>query len=93
VLHCLSQDEALSRIKTLLGELKTQFSNKVSNLNEEWQGNTGIFSFTAMRFSVSGTLTVNSCEVELICNLPLAAIFFKNKIESNIRERIESLLT
>jgi hypothetical protein len=90
--HKLSQDEALRRIKALLGEVKMQFSDKISDLREEWDGNTGKFSFSAMGFSVSGTLTVNPSGVELSGNLPFAAALFKRKIQSTIRERAETLL-
>ncbi len=90
--HELSQDEALRRIKNLLEEVKTQFSDKISNLYEQWDGYEGNFGFSAMGFSVSGTLTVEDDEVEISGNLPLAAMFFKGKIESTIRERAEALL-
>ena len=90
--HRLTPDEALRRIKTLLGEVKNQFADKISDLREEWSGNTGKFSFSAMGFSVSGTLTVKPSEVELCGNFPFAAMFFKGKIESTIRERAETLL-
>jgi hypothetical protein len=90
--HDLSQDEALKRIKGLLGEVKTQFADKMSDLHEAWNGNSGNFSFSAMGFSVSGTLTVKSSEVELSGNLPFAATFLKGKIESIIRDRAKTLL-
>ncbi|MFA6494912.1 MAG: polyhydroxyalkanoic acid system family protein [Candidatus Paceibacterota bacterium] len=90
--HRLTQNEALIRIKTLLGEVKDQFADKISNLREEWSGNMGSFSFSAMGFSVSGILTVTPSEVKLSGNLPFAATFFKGKIESTIRERAEKLL-
>ncbi|MCX6813160.1 MAG: polyhydroxyalkanoic acid system family protein [Candidatus Azambacteria bacterium] len=92
VSHRLTQDEAVTRVKTLLGEVKNQFADKISDLREEWNGNTGKFSFSAMGFSVSGTLTVKSSEVELSGTLPFAASFFKGKIESTIRERAQALL-
>ena len=92
ITHHLTQDEALKRIKTLLGEVKNQFADKISELNEKWNGNTGNFSFSAMGFSVSGTLIVSPSEVKLSGNLPFAANFFKGKIESTIRERAEILL-
>ncbi|MEE8131551.1 MAG: polyhydroxyalkanoic acid system family protein [Candidatus Paceibacterota bacterium] len=92
VSHRLSQDEALRRIKTLLGDVKNQFADKISNLHEEWNGNTSRFSFSVMGFSVSGTLIVKLSEVELSGNLPFAAIFFKSKIEFTIKERAETLL-
>jgi hypothetical protein len=90
--HRLSQDKALRRIQGLLGEVKTQFADKISNLHEEWNGSSGNFSFSAMGFSVSGTLAVRPSEVELSGDLPLAAAFLKGKIEATIRERAETLL-
>lgn len=90
--HRLPQKEALERIQSLLKELKQQFADKFSDLHEEWEENVGKFSLSIMRFSVSGTLTVKPSEVELIGKLPFAAIFFKGKIESIIRERIDALL-
>ena len=90
--HNLTQEEALVRIKRLLGELKVQHADKISNLQERWNGNVGSFSFTAMGFSVSGTLTAKISTVELAGKLPFAANFFKGKIEKTIRERAETLL-
>lgn len=92
VSHHLTQDEALKRIKTLLGEVKNQFTDKISNPHEEWNDNTGKFSFSVMGFSVSGTLTAKPSEVELSGKLPFAARFFKKKIESKIREQADILL-
>lgn len=90
--HRLTQDEAVKRIKMLLDEVKNQFADKISDLREEWHGNTGKFSFSAMGFSVSGTLAVKPSEVELSGSLPFAAAFFRGRIESTIRERAEVLL-
>ena len=90
--HNLSQDEALARIKGLLGEVKTEFADKVSNLKEDWSGNRGIFSFSAMGFNVSGVITVHESGVDLAGKFPFAALPFKGKIEATIRERAEKLL-
>jgi predicted NBD/HSP70 family sugar kinase len=90
--HNLTQDEALKRIKTLLNTVKTQFADTISNLHEEWDGNTGKFSFSAVKLAVSGTLTVNPSQVELAGNIPLAAVVFKGKIESTIKDQGKTLL-
>ena len=92
ILHKLSQDEALRRIKNLLTEVKTQFADKISDLHEQWDGNGGTFSFSAMGFSISGVLAVKSDKVELLGKLPFAASFFIGKIEAIIRDRAEKLL-
>lgn len=91
--HQLTKDEALKRIQSLFGEIKNEFADKISNHQEEWKEYTGTFSFSVMGFPVSGTMSVNPSEVELSGNLPLAATFFKGKIESAIQERAKTLLT
>jgi hypothetical protein len=90
--HRLTQEEATKRIKTLLGEVKVQFADKISNLQEKWNGSTGEFSFSAMGFSVSGVLTVRPSGVELEGKIPLMALPFKGTIESILLERAEKLL-
>jgi predicted NBD/HSP70 family sugar kinase len=91
--HQLPVAEALKRIKTLISESKKQFGDKVTDVEEHWDGNRGTFSFTAMGFTVSGTLDVKKKEVELDGNLPWAALPFKRRIEETIREKGEELLS
>ena len=90
--HSLPQGEAVQRIKHLLDEVRTQFADRITNLHENWDGNMGTFSFSAMGVHVSGTLTVMASQVEIAGKLPLAAMLFKRKIESTIRHRAEALL-
>lgn len=90
--HQLTQDEAMGRIRRLLGEVKTDYGDKVTDLKESWSGNRGEFGFKAMGFAVSGTLDVKPGEVALNGNLPFAALPFKSKIETTIRDRATQLL-
>jgi hypothetical protein len=92
VAHHLPEDEALKRIKSLLESVRTKFADKVSDVHEEWNGNTGTFSFSALGFPVSGVLTVKPSEVEISGDLPLLVALYKKQIESTIREQAESLL-
>lgn len=95
ILHNLSAEEALKRARTILGEVKNEYADKISDLHEEWDGNTGSFSFSAKDSSISGTLTVKEKEVVLSANLPFRARFVPERIEkikSIIRERAETLL-
>lgn len=92
VAHKLEPAEAVSRIKNILGEMKAQYAGKISNLNEEWNGNIGKFNFSFTGFTVSGTLTVTPEAVNIAGPLPAVAIFFKKEIESKLRDRAETLL-
>ncbi len=91
VVHRFSQDEALRRTHGLLEKIEKQFAGKINDLQQKWDGNTGIFNFSVMGFSVSGKLAVNPSEVKLTAPLPFAAVFFKGKIEAVIREQLENL--
>jgi hypothetical protein len=90
--HQLPQEEALRRVQTLLQRVKSQFADKVQDLHEEWDGNTGLFKFRVMNFPVSGKLTVNPTGVDLDGNIPLAASLFKGKIKSVINEEARKIL-
>ena len=90
--HNLSADEAIRRIKNLVGDMKKQFGDRVTDLKEEWSGNNGQFAFKAMGFDVSGTVQVDAGEVRIQGDLPFAASMFKGRIESTIQERARQLL-
>jgi hypothetical protein len=90
--HQLTQDEATGRIQRLLAQVKEDYGDRVTDLTETWTGNNAEFSFRAMGFNVSGKLAVEPGKVEMKGNLPFAAMPFKGKIESTIRERAEELL-
>ena len=90
--HQLSEDEAMRRIQSLLSEVKRDHGDRVSDLKETWSANHGEFSFKAMGFSLSGWIDVKPSEVVMKGNYPLAAMPFRGRIESMVRERAEQLL-
>ena len=90
--HELPREEALQRVKSLLEKIKSQHEEKISRLQQEWNGDTGVFSFLVMGFAVSGTLTVKDDSVQLDSDIPLPAVLFKGKIKSIIEEEGKKLL-
>jgi|SRR5271165_6079881 len=90
--HNLSQDEALRRIKDAIAQAKSQHSSNIKDLQENWNGNVGTFSGSAMGQSASGTITVNPSQIIFDLTLPFAATFFKGKIEQGVREFTAKLL-
>lgn len=91
--HQLDQTEAQNRIQSLLQKVQSQFGNQVQDLKQDWNGNTGVFSFTVMNMPVSGTLTVNADNVALDSKLPMAAAMFSGKIKSVIMEEAKKVLS
>ncbi|MCW3088039.1 MAG: hypothetical protein JWQ78_1425, partial [Sediminibacterium sp.] len=84
--------EALKRIKTLLSETKKEHGDKISDLSETWNGDTGDFSFSAKGFDISGTLTVTDADIKLRGKLPFAVSLFKGTITKMINEKASELL-
>jgi hypothetical protein len=90
--HELSQPEALQRVKSLLEKIKAEHEDKITNLQQNWNGSNGLFSFQVMGFAVSGALHVGEKSVELDSEIPLPAMLFKNKIKSIIEDEGKKLL-
>lgn len=90
--HSLGQEEARQRIQGMISTLKDQYGSQITDLSEQWDGDTGTFSLKAMGFSLKGTLQVTGNEVKVDGDLPWAAKPFQGTIEATIRERAERLL-
>lgn len=91
--HSLGADEAASRLKAFFEKLKSRYQDKMSNLEEKWDGNRLDYAFSTFGFNVKGDLNVEPGEVRVNGSLPFAAIMFKGKIEQSIRDELEKLLT
>ncbi len=90
--HQLSQEEVHRRAGEVLKSVEQKFAGQVKDLQQEWDGNNGKFSFTVMGMSVSGTLTINPSDILLESKLPLAATFFEGKIKETILEEAKKVL-
>ncbi len=91
--HSLSTEEATSRLKTFFEKLKERHSDKMSNLEEQWDGNTLNYAFSTFGFNIKGDLNIEPNEVRVNGSLPFAAMMFKGKIEQSVREELEKVLT
>jgi|SRR6478735_6182645 len=90
--HKLSKEEALTRIKGLLSNLKEEQKNLVSDVQENWQDNKGNFSFKAKGFSLAGDIVVHDSNVQINSDLPFAVSFFKGMISDVITQKTKELL-
>jgi len=91
--HKLTQDEALKRIKGLLNNAKRDYADLISNLQENWEGNKGTFSFSAKGYDVSGELIVEPNTVEIHSKVPFALSLFKGMISGMITQKANELLS
>jgi hypothetical protein len=90
--HKLSKEEALTRIKGLLSNLKEEQKNLVSDVQENWQDNKGNFSFKAKGFNLAGDIVVHDSNVQINSDLPFAVSFFKGMISDVITQKTKELL-
>jgi len=91
--HNLTIDDAKQRLENFIGILKQEYGSNLDNVKEDWNGNQGTFSFKAMGMPIEGNIYVESREVNIEGNLPMAAIPFKGKIESTIQDQLRTLLS
>jgi hypothetical protein len=90
--HRLGQDEAKNRVARLIAETRVQFGDKISNVQEMWNGNIDTFRFNAMGFDIDGRLDVQPAEVRIEINFPWAALPFKGQMEKQILKHAGDLL-
>jgi len=90
--HTLTAEEATARLKSLFEKLKERHADKMSNLEESWDGNQLAYAFSTFGFNVSGNMNVEPNEVKVSGSLPFAAMMFKGKIEQSVREELEKVL-
>lgn len=89
----IGQADASHRLKSFLERVRSKYQDQVSDLQEEWQEHSAVFSFKTYGFSVKGTLLVEETVVKVDGEIPFAAMMFKGKIEQTVRENLERLLS
>lgn len=90
--HGHSQEDASQRLLGFMAVMKEQHRDNVSDLQETWSENRLDYSFRTFGLKVSGAVEVQTAQVALRADLPLAAALFKGKIEQEIRGALERVL-
>lgn len=90
--HTLGQEQAQQRLRAFLPRVREHYGSQVSNLQESWDDNQLNFRFTTFGIDIRGHLLVHEADVQFNGDLPFAAMMFKGKIESSIRDELGKLL-
>ncbi len=90
--HLLPREEAISRIRNLIGELRARHAGRIEDAHETWTAGEARFDLTVQGFKASGTLTVEDAEVRIALEYPFLLAPFGGRIEQYIREEAETLL-
>lgn len=92
VAHDLGREAALDRVRTFLDQVRHNYGDDVSDVQGDWNDNRLDFGFAARGFAVRGLLLVEVNAVHVSGPLPLAAMFFRGRIEQQIRQELVKLL-
>jgi putative polyhydroxyalkanoate system protein len=90
--HTLTKEDARSRLERFAEMLEAKFANQVSDLQQSWEGDTLKFHFKTYGIPLNGGITVADKELNVAGDIPFAAMMFKGKIESEIREQLEKIV-
>ena len=90
--HSLSVEDAKSRLERFIESLQAKFQDKVSDLEQAWSGNTLSFAFKTYGFKIAGAIASLEKKLDVSGDLPFAAMMFKGKIETEIREQLTRLM-
>ncbi len=90
--HQLGQEQAAERLKGFLEKLRHRHADKLTIQEDNWVGNVLNFAFSTFGFKISGAMTVGDDDIKLDGQLPIAAMMFKGKIESEIKAQMQRLL-
>ena len=81
VAHNLGRDEARRRLQDVIGQIRRDYSDQVSDVQESWDDNVLTFALKAYGFKVSGTLTVDDDRAVVEGQLPLLALPFRGQVQ------------
>jgi hypothetical protein len=90
--HELGCEAALVRVQQFLDQVRHNYGDDLSDVSGQWSDNRLEFGFAARGLRVRGILLVEETRVHVAGPLPLAALFFRGRIEQQIRQELEKLL-
>jgi hypothetical protein len=92
VSHQLGRETARQRVEKLLERAMADYAAHLSDATGDWRGDELHFRFQASGLGINGKLVVEEARVSVGGPLPLAAAFFRGRIETMIRGELERLL-
>lgn len=90
--HKYSEIEAITYVKKILNQSRSQIAAHVTDMEEKWEGNVLHFAFTTQKQHIKGTLTIKDKAFDLYAKLPLMMRMFEGRIEKMIKEQVGEML-
>ncbi|MFO0868044.1 MAG: polyhydroxyalkanoic acid system family protein [Pirellulales bacterium] len=90
--HQLGRDGARARLEQVLPRLAAGFGDEVRDLEGTWHGHELHYGFTAVGLKIQGRIIVEEAAAHVHCQLPLAAMLFRGRLEKEIHTRLGEAL-
>lgn len=90
--HKFTKTEAISRVKNMLHDAKTQLADKATIDEERWEGDTLHFASTIEGQKISGTVVVSDSQYDINVKLPIMMRLFEGRIKKAIEEQTKQML-
>jgi hypothetical protein len=90
--HRLGRTAARARLEEVLPRMVAGFGDQLSDLQGSWHGHELRYGFTAVGFKITGQILVEEAEARVQCQLPMAALLFRGRIEQEIRHHLSAAL-
>ena len=91
--HSLGQVEAQVRLERFLEQIRTQHAAELNDVRGGWTANVLEIELDIRGIGIAGRMVVEETHVHVSGPLPLAAMFFRGRIEQTIRGEIERALS
>ena len=91
--HRLGQPEAQARLERFLDDIRTRHAAELNDVRGGWTANVLQIELNIRGIGVSGQMIVEETHIHVSGPLPLAALFFRGRIEQTIRGEIERALS
>lgn len=90
--HFLTKEEALYRMKRLIGDLRIRYAEHIEDAHEIWQMNQSHFDLFVKGVFINGTIMVEDTVVLFVIEYPAIFSPFREQMERYFRQEAEALL-
>ena len=90
--HTLPPEEAKDRLQRFTESLHGKLGDQAKDITQSWSDNTLSFGFKTFGMRIDGTIEVEPEKLVVNCDLPISAMMFKGKIESEMRQQLDRLV-
>ena len=91
--HSQTREDARHRLERFTEGMKSKFQGQMSDLEESWNDDRLNFGFKTFGIRIAGEIAVNDSDLAVCCELPLAAMMLKGKIQSEVQRQLGRLMS